>query len=373
MAYLAKADKAWSSERKIEAFLTALAKDEVASSTQNQAFNAIVFFYREVLHQELRNINALRAKREATVRRAPSVEDVKALLDRVQDQSGYPNRLAVHLLYGCGLRVTEPLNLRVRDVDLAQSRFIIRRAKGGKDRVVPIPCSVIRDIEAQLGVARAIFEKDKAAGVPIKLPGRMDKKFPHCEWSWNWAWVFPQLQPCADPRTGRKVRWHQLESTVQRAIRTAVQRAKVDVLPHELRHAYATHCLNRGTNPRAIQQAMGHKSLETTMGYLHAEAMSVASPLDSRGFVDDQRLQSASGEGGVSGCEDSPASVRTHVRGGTAVAVRYRVARGETGVGSAGGHLVARPTHSRGGLGEGMGEVEHRGRVGLAGALLSAE
>lgn len=280
MAYVRKLPVNYTSEQKLEAFLTALAKDEVSASTQNQAFNAVLFFYRECLNRPLQNINALRAKREASVRRAPEPEEIKRLIETVRDQSGYPVQLLVKLLYGCGLRVTEPVSLRVRDVEFKHSRLIIRRAKGGKDRVVPLPCSLMGAMQAQLKVARAIFERDQTERVPIKLPGRLADKYPQSQWSWSWAWVFPQLHPCADPRSGKTVRWHQLESTIQRAVKTAAQKIGADILPHELRHGYATHTLNAGQNPRAIQQAMGHKSLETTMGYLHAEALSVRSPLE---------------------------------------------------------------------------------------------
>ena len=280
MAYVVKLPYGLPSEKKMEAFLTALARDEVSASTQNQAFNALLFFYRDCLRQKLEGINALRAKREASLRRAPAVEEVRRLLADVQDEGAYPVRLVVKLIYGCGLRITEPLGIRVRDVGLANSRLIIRRAKGGKDRVVGIPCSLVRDVTAQLEMARVIWQRDAAAGVPIKLPSRMEKKYPQAQWSWNWAWLFPQNAPCRDPRSGRTVRWHQLESTVQRAVKSSCRRLGLEILPHELRHAYATHCLNGGQNPRAIQQAMGHKSLETTMGYLHAEALSVRSPLE---------------------------------------------------------------------------------------------
>lgn len=280
MRYLAKLPADISSERKIEMFLTTLAKDEVAASTQNQAFNALVFFYRECLKQELKGISALRAKREATIRRAPEVSEVRRLIADVRDESQYPVRLVVKLIYGCGLRITEPLSLRVRDVELLHSRLIIRRAKGGKDRVVALPCSLVGEIRAQLEAARLTWQRDVAAQVPIKLPSRMERKYPQSQWSWQWAWVFPQSHPCCDPRSGATVRWHQLESTVQRAVRVSCRRLGVEILPHELRHAYATHTLNAGQNPRAIQQAMGHKSLETTMGYLHAEALSVRSPLE---------------------------------------------------------------------------------------------
>ena len=137
-----------SSEKKLEAFLTALARDEVSASTQNQAFNALLFFYRDCLGQKLEGINALRAKREVSIRRAPAVEEVRRLLADVRDEGSYPVRLVVKLIYGCGLRISEPLALRVRDVELANSRLLIRRAKGGKDRVVALPCSLTREIAA---------------------------------------------------------------------------------------------------------------------------------------------------------------------------------------------------------------------------------
>jgi len=280
MRHLGKLPPGLTSEKKMEAFLSALAREEVSASTQNQAFNALLFFYRDCLGQKLEGINALRAKRELTVRRAPAVEEVRRLLAALRDESGYPVRLVTRLIYGCGLRITEPLGLRIRDVELAQSRLIIRRAKGGKDRVVGIPCSLARELAAQIQTARLTWQRDVAAGIPIKLPSRMEKKYPRAQSSWQWAWLFPQAAPCRDPRSGRTVRWHQLESTVQRAVRSACRRTGLEILPHELRHAYATHCLNGGQNPRAIQQAMGHRSLETTMGYLHAEALSVRSPLE---------------------------------------------------------------------------------------------
>lgn len=280
MRYVVKLPRGLSSEKKLEAFLTALARDEVSASTQNQAFNALLFFYQQCLGQKLEGINALRAKREATVRRAPAVAEVRRLLADVRDEGAYPVRLVIKLIYGCGLRITEPLALRIRDVELLNSRLIIRRAKGGKDRVVAMPCSLAAEIKAQLETARITWQRDVAAQVPLKLPSRMEIKYPRSQWSWNWAWLFPQSHPCRDPRSGRIVRWHQLESTVQRAVRSSCRRLGLEILPHELRHAYATHCLDAGQNPRAIQQAMGHQSLETTMGYLHAESLSVRSPLE---------------------------------------------------------------------------------------------
>jgi integron integrase len=268
------------SEQKLERFLTAMAKDEVTASTQNQAFNALVFFYQEVMGVPLANVQALRAHRPKQVRHAPSREDTLRLLQAVQAEAGSAVSLAVRLLYGCGLRVAEPLNLRIKDVDLMGGQLIIRAAKGAKDRVVAIPGSVAGALREQIEVARGIWQQDQVKQVPVALPQRLAAKYPAAQFDWNWAWLLPAAQPCLDPRSGRRVRWRLHEANLQRAIRHAGRKLGLMILPHELRHAYATHCLNRGSNPKAIQEAMGHQSLETTMAYLHAEALSVASPLD---------------------------------------------------------------------------------------------
>ena len=280
MLFVRKCRSGLSSGQKVEAFLTALARDDVSASTQNQAFNALIFFYREAIGQPLQRVDSLRAKRAAIIRTAPSIDETRSLLGDIRDASGYPVRLVVKLIYGCGLRVSEPLNLRIRDVRLDESRLIIRQAKGRKDRTVAIPCSLIGEIRAQMEAARVTWRRDVAAGVPIKLPHQLARKYPQSQFAWPWAWLFPLAAPCADPRTGQTVRWRMLECNVQRAVKRACQKLGLAILPHELRHAYATHCLNGGQNPRAIQEAMGHKSLETTMGYLHAEALSVRSPLE---------------------------------------------------------------------------------------------
>jgi integron integrase len=269
------------SEKKLERFLTDLAvREDVAATTQNQAFNAVVFFYAHVLEQPLGNVDALRAKRPVRVRNAPSVVDTHALLKAIRNTGGYPNNLIARLLYGCGLRVSEPLNLRVKDLDLERGRIGIRGAKGGNDRVVRLPAALIPELDQQLRAARVIWELDKSNKTPLALPHRLARKYPEYQFSWRWAWVFPAHHPCRDPRTDKLVRYRMHQGNVQRAVKYARRKLELSILPHELRHGYATHCLERGTNPRAIQQAMGHSSLETTMGYLHAEALSVASPLD---------------------------------------------------------------------------------------------
>ena len=269
------------SEKKLERFLTDLAvKEDVAATTENQAFNAVLFFYAHVLEKPLGNVDALRAKRPMRERHAPSVADTRALLQNIRNTGGYPINLIVRLLYGCGLRVSEPLSLRVKDVDLERGRLWIRGAKGANDRVLRLPVVLVPELNQQLQAARLVWQQDKQSRMPLALPHRLAKKYPEYQYSWRWAWVFPAHSPCRDPRTGTFVRYRMHEANVQRAVKRVRRKLGISILPHELRHGYATHCLERGTSPRAIQQAMGHKSLETTMGYLHSEALSVCSPLD---------------------------------------------------------------------------------------------
>jgi len=269
-----------SSENKIEQFLTHLAIKNVSASTQNQALNAIVFFYENVVGQKIIGLDALRAKRPVHLRHAPSTQEVGDLIRFIQKTNDFSISLVVRILYGCGLRVTEPLNLRIRDVQIPDGKFIIRGAKGGQDRMVSIPCSIIADLNEQIETAQSIWRKDQLNKIPTALPNLLSKKYPHYQFNLQWEWIFPANGVCRHPITNEIVRWRLHEANIQRAIRTACRKLNISILPHELRHAYATHCLNGGQNPRAIQQAMGHKNLETTMGYLHAEAMSVKSPLE---------------------------------------------------------------------------------------------
>lgn len=270
------------SEQKMERYLSELARRNVSASTQNQAFNAILFFYRDVLGVELKGVDALRATRPVHQRTAPSREDARRLLAAVRDTGGYPNNLVAQLLYGSGLRVGEAVALRIKDVDLAQSRLVIREPKFGHDRTVRLPCSLIPQLEHQMARARLVWERDRQLRIPIQLPHQLARKYPEFEFAWPWAWLCPLRYPCPDPHEpSRIVRWHMLTDTLQRAVKRARREIGVMILPHELRHGFATHVLERGGNIKALQKAMGHKQLETTSGYCHAEALSVQSPLDT--------------------------------------------------------------------------------------------
>lgn len=271
------------SEKKLERFLTMLAiKRGVAASTQNQAFNAVLFFYRCVLEQPLKEVNALRATRPKRERYAISQPETLKLLDLVPNVAGYPTQLIARMLYACGLRLADALNLRIKDLRIDESKLYVFGGKGDKDRVVRLPCAVITGLEEQLVYARTIWQRDKAAGMPLMLPGLLARKYPSYQFAWPWAWVFPQHFPCADQWSdGRLVRYHLHEANVQRAVRSAAAKLGLNMTPHHLRHCYATHVLERGENIKGVQEAMGHASLETTQGYVHADALGVRSPLEA--------------------------------------------------------------------------------------------
>lgn len=262
-------------------FLTHLAKDrDVSASTQNNAFQSLMFFYKDVLHKPLKDVDALRATRPDRIRYSPTASEVGQLLPAVKNVGGYPVNLVVRLLYGCGLRVNEPLGLRIKDVDIANSRLFILGAKGGKDRVVRLPCSLATEIQQQMDYARVIWKRDQLARIPLELPHQLAKKYPSYQFSFQWEWLFPGHFPCRHPRTGETVRWHMLACNVQRAVKAAGDNLGLTITPHCLRHSYASECINRGTNIKALQEAMGHKDSDTTMKYVHADALSVKSPLE---------------------------------------------------------------------------------------------
>ena len=279
--FVFKVPRDWSSERKMESFLTMLARDkDVSASTQNQAFNAILFFYRDVEKKQLGNVDSLRAVRPKHMRQAPPPELTHRYLLEIRDVGGYPTNLICRLLYGCGLRVSEPLNLRVKDVRfMPRPTLFVLGAKGGKDRVVNLPECLVPELRRQIAMARSIWEQDQRARIPLEVSHQLARKYPETRFSWDWAWMFPSHQTCRHPRTGETVRYRMHEANVQRAVKEARRKIGGFVTPHNFRHAYATDCLNKNVNIKALQLAMGHEQIETTAGYCHAEALSVPSPL----------------------------------------------------------------------------------------------
>lgn len=274
--------KSWSSERKTEAFLTDLAVNEgVAAQTQNQALSALLFLYGKVMGKPLGNIDALRAKRPIHERTSPSREQVRALRLVVKDRPHVPARLLVDLLYGCGLRVSEPLELRVKDVLWSENQLVIRGAKGAKDRRVPIPACCAEPLRAQMVLAEQVWASDRknSPTVGVSLPHLLARKYPYAPEAWQWFWVFPAANHCAHPRTGVIVRYHILHDLLQRAVHKAACLTGTEglITPHVLRHAYATH----SREPiDVLRLLMGHVSIETTAGYMHPQVNKASNPLD---------------------------------------------------------------------------------------------
>lgn len=267
----------------IEAYLTDLAvKGRVAAATQNQAMNAIIFLYREVLEMPLTGINALRAK---TTRKLPVVltrEEIGGLLRGVDGDAG----LACHLLYGCGLRVNEVLALRIKDVDIEGGKLEVRAGKGNKDRVVGLPTSIRDALGRHKDRSLMLHEKDRREAVAgVYLPNALDVKMPHAAQSWPWFWFFPAQGLSVDPRSGALRRHHLHEIGIGRELGRAAKLAGLEkrVTAHVLRHSFATHLLLRGVDIRSIQELLGHSDVRTTEIYTQlARAMrgEITSPLD---------------------------------------------------------------------------------------------
>ena len=268
----------------VTAFLNHLANARrVAASTQNQALAALLFLYKEVLEIELPWLDGMvRAK---TPKRLPTVltrDEVQSILAQMVGTRW----LMVSLLYGAGLRLNECLSLRVKDVDLSGAKLIVREGKGNKDRVTLLPRSLQTPLSAHLDRVKALHTADLANGFgEAPLPLALVGKYPKAGYLWAWQFVFPSTQHCTDPYSGRTVRFHVHEKTLQRAVKEAVRRAKIGkpVGCHTFRHAFATHLLESGHNIRVVQELMGHKDVGTTMIYTHVMSNSLAavrSPAD---------------------------------------------------------------------------------------------
>lgn len=272
-------------EEEVAEFLTHLAVQRgVAPATQNQALNALVFLYGQVLGRPLDDIGEYARSRKKE--RLPTVlteSEVRRVLDEVPPDYQLPARL----LYGAGLRVSEVVRLRVKDIDRSTREITVREGKGGKDRVTVLADSLIDPLSTHLEELRALYEKDRARGdVIVPLPGALAVKKPAAQRSWAWQWFFPAAKPRRDTTTSNWVRWHKSPSSVQKAVKTAILRANVakDASCHTLRHSFATHLLRAGTDIRTVQKLLGHTSVRTTMKYLHVlgrGAYGVRSPLDA--------------------------------------------------------------------------------------------
>lgn len=268
----------------VEAFLSGLAtRDNVAASTQNQALSALLFLYRQVLRIDLPWMESVvRAKRPQRIPVVLSRDEVTRLLALLEG----PTWLMAALLYGTGMRLMECVRLRVKDVDFDRGEICVRNGKGGKDRRVPLPMRLRESLAARLERVRIVHQQDLAAGNGrVGLPHALAHKYLNAAHEFGWQYVFPALKLSTDPRSGEVRRHHVDEGGLQRAIKTARDRAGIDkpATCHTLRHSFATHLLEAGHDIRTVQELLGHKDVATTQIYTHVlgrGAGGVLSPLD---------------------------------------------------------------------------------------------
>jgi integron integrase len=242
---------------------------KVSASSQNQAFNALLFLFTHVLEKEFGRIEGVvRAKRTKYIPVVLSRAEVEAVLKRLEP----PYNLAAKLLYGCGLRLFECLKLRVQDLNFDLKVLTVHDGKGKKDRTVPLPRRLIPDLQAQLDLVAEVHRKDLAAGYAgTFLPNALGQKYKRADKEFVWQWLFPAKTLTKVPETDEMRRYHLHETHVQAAIKDAVLRSRIRkrATAHTLRHSYASHLLQAHYDIRTIQQLLGHSDLKTTMIYTH--------------------------------------------------------------------------------------------------------
>ena len=254
----------------VREFLSYLAINKrVSASTQNQAFNALLFLFRVILNIELTDLDkTVRAKRGVKLPVVLSIEEVQKLFKHIKNTEA----LMVQLLYGSGLRLMELARLRVKDIDFGSNLIFVRDGKGDKDRSTILPEAIKLPLQSHLEKAKLLHDEDLKSGHgDVYLPDALDRKYPNAGKEWYWQYVFPSLKLSVDPRSGKIRRHHISEKTIQNIVRNAAKKAGIDkhVTVHTLRHCFATHLLMNGVNIREVQELLGHKNVETTMIYTH--------------------------------------------------------------------------------------------------------
>ena len=275
-------------ESEIAQFLSSLASDaHVSASTQNQALNALLFLYREILKKDIGYVNGVvRAKRPNRLPAVLTRQEVRSILASL-DGSDW---IIAMLLYGAGLRLMECLRLRVKDIDFTSNQIVVRAGKGDKDRHTMLPAAVKESLFKHLDLVKRQHQRDLERRLGrVALPNALERKYPNAGREWAWQWVFPAPQHYTDRVTGEKRRHHLHESVLQRAVKEAVRKAGIPkpASPHTFRHTFATHLLEDGYDIRTVE-LLGHRDVSTTMIYTHVlnrGGRGVRSPVDSLGSV----------------------------------------------------------------------------------------
>jgi len=273
------------SSKDVRDFLSFLAlKERISSSSQNQAFNALLFLFRNTLKIDLEGMDkTVRAKRGLKIPVVLSVKEVQEIFKQIKGEK----LLMLKILYGTGMRLMELARLRVQDIDFDFNTVVVRGGKGDKDRTTMLPQAVRDELKTHLEAIKILHQNDIKAGYgEVYLPGSLASKYPQAAKEWKWQYVFPMSKLSVDPRSGKVRRHHVSPSTIQKTIKRAVEDSGIckHATVHTLRHSFATHLLMNGVNIREVQELLGHKHVETTMVYTHVlRDMSKApkSPLDN--------------------------------------------------------------------------------------------
>jgi integron integrase len=257
-------------EAEIGRFLSSLATERrVSASTQNQALNALIFVYREVIKKHIGYVDGVvRAKRPHRLPVVLTRQEVRIILGCL-DGSDW---LMAMLLYGAGLRLMECLRLRVKDIDFATNQVVVRAGKGDKDRHTMLPAAIKEPLAKHLELIKRQHERDLERGMGrVALPNALERKYPNAGKEWGWQWVFPATSHYTDRVIGEKRRHHLHESVLQKAVKEAVRKSGISkpASPHTFRHSFASHLLEDGYDIRTVQELLGHRDVRTTMIYTH--------------------------------------------------------------------------------------------------------
>ena len=256
----------------VEQYLEYLAvKRYCAVATQKQALNAMAYLYNKYLIQPLGQMNIKRASKPKRLPIVLSINEVQRLLNNIDGQY----HLAALIMYGSGLRLMECLRLRIHDIDFERRQITVRGGKGNKDRTTILPTSAVKQLQRQIAKAGDYYQQDIADGkANVWLPNGLARKYPNASKQWGWQWLFPASGYCVDKYNGELRRHHLHPKTLQRKIKQAVNSANItkQATAHTLRHSFATHLLEAGTDLRTIQELLGHSDISTTMIYTHVSA-----------------------------------------------------------------------------------------------------
>lgn len=283
LQWLGENDPTEGAKAYIEDYLEHLASNELVSyGTQKQALNALVYFYQRTLEMDIGELHFTRAK---SYKRLPIVLSAVEVSRLISEMKG-TYFLMAQLAYGGGLRVSELVRLRIKDVDIDRRQLVVRCGKGGKDRQTTLPEKTVDSLLEHISNLRELHSRDREADLPgVYMPDALSRKYRKAGSSFQWQWLFPSATLSIDPRTGIQRRHHVLTGSFRKAITRAANKAQITkrVTPHALRHSFATHLLEAGTDIRTVQDLLGHAKLETTQIYLHVmkkPGIGIESPLD---------------------------------------------------------------------------------------------